>query len=140
MARPALLIGVVAALLVVIGVALSGLGLMGPAPATVSIDGSSYYDEPASLSLPLCGQSGNLSSQVFHGVAFAMQLSHWCDSAGGLLNGTVEESGGSTFDFNIAGISGPTPYLTWISPDKYCGAEWNRNSTAILLVETTGAP
>jgi hypothetical protein len=105
----------------------------------VWIGGASYNSDNVSVALPpTCQQPamGNLTTYAFHGVTFELRITAWCNSAGGLLNISAAEANGATFHSGLAGISGPTGYLTWISPDHYCGVEWDRGVTAILLVMT----
>ena len=73
---------------------------------------------------------------MFQGVTFTLWWALECSIDGGVLNGTVTEPKGVTFYFVLPDLPGPSEYNTWISPDKFCGVEWNRALTAILLVET----
>jgi hypothetical protein len=120
--------------ILIVGALFVGLARPAPGPELVSVDGGEYFYDAVSLSLPLCRETGNITSSEFRGVMFNLRITAWCSSEGGALNGTASESSGLEFVFSIPGISGPTSYVTWISADRYCGVEWDRNSAAILLV------
>jgi hypothetical protein len=110
---------------------LGAVNLLGVAPTPTG-----YYQTFVTLPFPAsCNVSIGLPiSPTFHGVSFTLQIVEACSPGGGSLNGTVVEANGSTFHFGLAGIPGPSEYVTWFSPDRSCGVEWNRGSTAILLV------
>jgi hypothetical protein len=144
--RVAVSVVIAAALLVTLG----ALGTFASRSNSVSIPTNlvwvgdvSYNTDNVSVTLPppICdptGPPGNQTSYSFHGVLFTLWISDWCSPGGGLLNGTIRESNGTTFEFAIPGLPGPAQYATWISPDHSCGVEWDRVVfvTAILLVRT----
>jgi hypothetical protein len=126
-------VAVIVAPVVLFAAVLGAVSLLGVAPTPTG-----YYQTSVTLPFPAsCNVSDGLPvSPTFHGVSFTLQIVETCSPGGGELNGTVVEANGSTFHFGLAGIPGPTEYVTWFSPDRSCGVEWNRGSTAILLVAT----
>lgn len=132
--------------LLAVGVTLGALGVSAASTNTVRsapnltwVGDVSYDANTVSVAVPPTCEPpavGNLTTYAFHNVTFSFRIADWCTPGGGVLNGTATEADGSKFHFGLTGIAGPTPYITWISTDRTCGVEWDRNVTALLLVRS----
>ena len=131
---------IVAAATVVVTVLLvawPGFLLHGLSSSSLTIGGITYDQESATVQLPDCPSSTGTGSQyVFHGVGFSFHVVNWCSPGGGLLVGSGLETKGPGYNFTLEGLPGPSQWVTWVSPDKLFGIQWDRGSNVNLLTES----
>jgi hypothetical protein len=100
------------------------------------IGGIVYNHEPATVSLPSCpSTNGSTGVFQFQNVSFRLHVTNWCSPGGGALSGAGTESNGTSYNILLPGMPGPSQWVTWISPDKVFGVEWDRVNNVNLLAE-----
>jgi hypothetical protein len=147
-------VGVVIALTAAVLVTLGALGSYAARtneapfpPNLVQIGDAEYYTESVTVlsslgpppgACPAQSPPPNLTPDLFRGVSFTLWWTAQCEMDGPVLNVSIEETNGATFQTLLppfSGLGGSSGYATWFSPDRICGVEWNRASNATLLVQ-----
>jgi hypothetical protein len=137
----AAVVGVFVASVLVLTVFLSGGHIQQASGGTVTINGVQYSVLSTQVSFPdQCNPpsvNGTTSSDIFDGVNFSFRVAYACSPGGGELAGSGQETNGTLDSFAIAGIPGPSEWVSWISPDTHYGVQWNRGTGVELLVAQT---
>jgi hypothetical protein len=126
----------------VFGGFIPGLKVSPSGPATVLVQGESYYYTTVMISLPQpFSNTSTPTVTVFHNVTFALWFIHWDWVTGALVQGNGTESNGTVYAF-VLGVTGfPLQNDTlFLSPDHWFGAFWPglsaSGSSVRLLVHT----
>jgi hypothetical protein len=116
-------------------VVLSVVFLTAGGPNPVWVDGLRYVSEEVALSVPTCPstENGSTMDYPFQGATFTLWVSNWCAPAG-QLDGYVVESGGTLYHFALSGIPAATEPVSWISPDRRAGVQWDSGATTAHLL------
>ena len=109
-------------------------------PRSGGVSGASY-NETVTIPAPPLRQcaSGPISSYLFHNVAFVFQSYRPCFHliAWG-INGTVAETNGTSFMFQLEEGAPPVLWLNWTSPDGKVAVDWLGTTWKAVLTVSEG--
>jgi len=109
------------------GGAIPGLKPNYTAPATVFLNGATYYYATVLLNWPApLANSTAPEPFVFHHVSFWLWMTEWGSPIGALVNGNGTEPNGTVFSF-VLGESPVTHVqsILYTSPDRLFAVSWN---------------
>ncbi|MGB6500467.1 MAG: hypothetical protein WBG19_03570 [Thermoplasmata archaeon] len=107
-------------------------------PATVTVDGQSYYWTAFTVPLPLpfSEVSGHVSV-AFHNVTFWAWITNWSIVGGEYLHGNASEPNGSVYPFVMGGFPAQTNWTDqYVTPGALIVIQWTGGLVAYFLVLT----